>query len=309
MSEKIADELHAFIAAAPHKYPGHLIELFDRAEKALRCCSADSAPQVSIMPMGLSDGRTDYYVQIKVGDRVVTPHVFREEYKAAYHVALYDWLLNGAGEEPDCIEFGPKEWPARVIPARAEPQAARELAQEDMMRASDATALLDYLPSFADIKPRTWDDLFDLLREHGGIGFARKWIERLSEIRTILDAKRTITRAEPQSLPLRGPDCACCEQRPRKDCTVPGCTMKDAGWALERSQAESVLVPKPALDWLFGVGPGPDGKSFDDDQDAEERTPRKYSRRYWWRSKFSSMIPALTRPPHNRVEKTNGSQS
>jgi hypothetical protein len=199
--------------------------------------SADSAPQVSIMPMGLSDGRTDYYVQIKVGDRVVTPHVFREEYKAAYHVALYDWLLNGAGEEPDCIEFGPKEWPARVVPARAEPQAARELAQEDMMRASDATALLDYLPSFADIKPRTWDDLFDLLREHGGIGFARKWIERLSEIRTILDAKRTITRAEPQSLPLRGPDCACCEQRPRKDCTVPGCTMKDAGWALERSQA------------------------------------------------------------------------
>jgi hypothetical protein len=43
MSEKIADELHAFIAAAPHKYPGHLIELFDRAEKALRRCSADSA--------------------------------------------------------------------------------------------------------------------------------------------------------------------------------------------------------------------------------------------------------------------------
>lgn len=43
MSEKIADELHAFIAAAPHKYPGHLIELFDRAEKALRRCSAESA--------------------------------------------------------------------------------------------------------------------------------------------------------------------------------------------------------------------------------------------------------------------------
>lgn len=71
------------------------------------------------------------------------------------------------------------------------------------------------------------------------------------------------------------------------------------GWATKaadrQSQAESVLVPKPALDWLFGVGLGPDGKSFDDDQDAEERTPRKYSRRYWWRSKFSSMIPALTR--------------
>jgi NTP pyrophosphatase (non-canonical NTP hydrolase) len=42
MSEMLADELHAFIAAAPHKYPGHLIELFDRAEKALRRCSAVS---------------------------------------------------------------------------------------------------------------------------------------------------------------------------------------------------------------------------------------------------------------------------
>lgn len=29
----------------------------------------------------------------------------------------------------------------------------------------------------------------------------------------------------------RGPDCACCEQRPRKDCSVPGCSMKDADWA------------------------------------------------------------------------------
>jgi predicted DNA-binding protein (UPF0251 family) len=50
MSEKIADDLHAFIAAAPHKYPGHLIELFDRAEKALRRCSADSAPMRSMTP-------------------------------------------------------------------------------------------------------------------------------------------------------------------------------------------------------------------------------------------------------------------
>lgn len=73
--------------------------------------------EVSIVPMALSDGRTDYFVQIKVGDRAVTPHVFREEYKSAYHVALYDWLLNGTGEEPDCVEFGPDDWPGRVMPA------------------------------------------------------------------------------------------------------------------------------------------------------------------------------------------------
>lgn len=40
---KLADELHAFVAADPHEYPGHLVELFDRAEKALRHCSAESA--------------------------------------------------------------------------------------------------------------------------------------------------------------------------------------------------------------------------------------------------------------------------
>jgi len=36
-------------------------------------------------------------------------------------------------------------------------------------------------------------------------------------------------KARPNS---RGPDCACCERQPRKDCTVPGCTMKNAAWAL-----------------------------------------------------------------------------
>ncbi len=71
-------------------------------------------PVVSIKPMKLSDDRCDYFVSIKVGDREVTPHVFREEYKAAYHVALYDWLLNGSGEEPDVLEFLPKDWPAKV---------------------------------------------------------------------------------------------------------------------------------------------------------------------------------------------------
>jgi len=85
----------------------------------LRLSAALSAPRpapvVSIQPMSLSDGRTDYFVSIKVGDREVTPHVFREEYKAAYHVALYDWLLNGNGEEPDVVAFGPDDWPARRI--------------------------------------------------------------------------------------------------------------------------------------------------------------------------------------------------
>jgi len=93
-------------------------------------------PAVSIKPMRLSDGRADYFVSIKVGDREVTPHVFREEYKAAYHVALYDWLLNGSGEEPDAVAFAPDDWPARVPPAASFAdayEAARQTLPRDLM--------------------------------------------------------------------------------------------------------------------------------------------------------------------------------
>lgn len=69
-------------------------------------------PVISVKVMRLSDGRADYFVSICAGDREVTPHVFREEYKAAYHVALYQWLLND-GPRPDLMAFGPDEWPAQ----------------------------------------------------------------------------------------------------------------------------------------------------------------------------------------------------
>lgn len=43
----------------------------------------------------------------------------------------------------------------------------------------------------------------------------------------------------------RGPDCACCEQQPRKDCTVPGCTMKDAEWALPQTTCQTLIFTDP----------------------------------------------------------------
>lgn len=54
-----------------------------------------------------------------------------------------------------------------------------------------------------------------------------------------------------------------------------------------------VMVPKAALAWLFGEGDDSEGKGFGECEDIEIATPRKYARRYWWRSKFRSMIPAL----------------
>lgn len=109
--------------------------------KARAALSAPPEPcearaMVSIKPMALSDGRIDYFVSIKVGDKDVTPHVFREEYKAAYHVALYDWLLNGRGEEPHCIDFGPNDWPAKRTPHSG--KLREELIEQEAKRRCEA---------------------------------------------------------------------------------------------------------------------------------------------------------------------------
>lgn len=52
-----------------------------------------------------------------------------------------------------------------------------------------------------------------------------------------------------------------------------------------------IEVPKIALDWLNGEAPDADGKWFGDDIPQRDMPPRK---QYWWRSKFRSMIPALS---------------
>ena len=88
--------------------------------------AAPQTPAVDLVKMGLSDGRADFFLRIKAGDREVTPHVFREEYKAAYHVALYRWLLCG-GDMPDLVAFGPDDWPA--IPSVSPDASALMLAE------------------------------------------------------------------------------------------------------------------------------------------------------------------------------------
>ena len=84
---------------------------------------------VSVKPMRLSDGRVDYYVSISCGDREVTPHVFRERYKAEYHVALYDWLLNGK-PKPNLMAFNPEDFPAlSTLPAEPAPADVAEMVR------------------------------------------------------------------------------------------------------------------------------------------------------------------------------------
>jgi hypothetical protein len=94
------------------------------------------APIVRVKTMRLSDGRADHFVSIKVGDREVHPHVFREEFKAAYHVALYSWLLNGTAE-PELMAFNEGEWPAQTTELVGADPVQIELLQEEVARLQD----------------------------------------------------------------------------------------------------------------------------------------------------------------------------
>jgi hypothetical protein len=61
--------------------------------------------------------------------------------------------------------------------------------------------------------------------------------------------------------------------------------------ALTAALQGSVVVPAQALLWLTGEAPDADGKWFGECEDEVIKTPRKYTRAYWWRSKFRSMVP------------------
>jgi hypothetical protein len=62
-------------------------------------------PVVTVQEMQTSAG-TDYFVHIRVADRTVTPHVFKQRWKAEYEVDHWKWIF-GQGEEPDLMEYGP----------------------------------------------------------------------------------------------------------------------------------------------------------------------------------------------------------
>lgn len=84
-----ADSLHAEAAA--------LLAAEQRVRDAIVCDVAE---------MKLTDGRSDFYTRITVGDRSITPYVFRERWKAEYEAATLRWLFCG-GEEPDVCKFDP----------------------------------------------------------------------------------------------------------------------------------------------------------------------------------------------------------
>ncbi|TIN76719.1 hypothetical protein [Mesorhizobium sp.] len=61
-------------------------------------------PVCRVMTMQHSSGAPDHYVSIEVGDRQITPHMFKTKGRAEYEVAEWIWLLNG-GEKPSVLDF------------------------------------------------------------------------------------------------------------------------------------------------------------------------------------------------------------
>lgn len=63
-------------------------------------------PVVSVKEMKTSAG-SDYFVHIRVADREITPHVFKQRWQAEYEVDHWKWLL-GQGDRPDIMDYGPE---------------------------------------------------------------------------------------------------------------------------------------------------------------------------------------------------------
>ncbi|TJU79702.1 MAG: hypothetical protein E5Y15_23185, partial [Mesorhizobium sp.] len=70
-------------------------------------------PVCRVMTMQHSSGAPDHYVSIEVGDRQITPHMFKTKGRAEYEVAEWIWLLNG-GEKPSVLDFDTDPQPLPV---------------------------------------------------------------------------------------------------------------------------------------------------------------------------------------------------
>lgn len=70
--------------------------------------------KITVKTMALSDGRSDYFVAIIVGDREVTPYASRHQYQMEYEAASLRWLLLG-GKKPDLMAYSPNGWPGKPV--------------------------------------------------------------------------------------------------------------------------------------------------------------------------------------------------
>ena len=154
---------------------------------ALKARPVAPAARVFVQEMRLSDGRSDFYVAIKCEDREVTPHMFQERFKAEYHVALYDWLLNG-GEEPCVIDFNENDWPAKHrFAAPAEPAYfpydpnLRETYLQNAKDALTSAGIRRPAPPAAELELVGWIKPIVLHRDMRENGFAVKIWDRYTK--------------------------------------------------------------------------------------------------------------------------------
>lgn len=66
--------------------------------------------RVDVCTMKTSAG-ADYYVRFRCDGREVTPHMFKERYKAEYTADHYAWVFGLRPDEPDLMAYGPESHP------------------------------------------------------------------------------------------------------------------------------------------------------------------------------------------------------
>jgi hypothetical protein len=99
MSSKSSDEELAY-----HAVNGDPWTKEDEAAYTEFLDSTSCRPRVSVREMKLSDGSSDFFVLIRVGDREITPHVYKIRGRAEYDVAHWNYVFFG-GEEPFILDF------------------------------------------------------------------------------------------------------------------------------------------------------------------------------------------------------------
>lgn len=103
------------------------------AHRAGQSTGQGAGISVDVATMRASNG-TDYYVRIACDGREVTPHCFKERWKAEYEAAHYAWIFGLRADEPSILAFDPESHPNApdsplTGPAGVEEMDLRHVAQ------------------------------------------------------------------------------------------------------------------------------------------------------------------------------------
>ncbi|UYW33673.1 DUF551 domain-containing protein [Methylorubrum extorquens] len=109
--------------------------------------AGDAGIAVDVQTMRASNG-TDYYVRIACNGREVTPHSFKERWKAEYEAAHYAWIFGLRADEPSILAYDAESHPNAPAPDSTRTGAAESLREAIEELSAAVTAAHDDYMSF-----------------------------------------------------------------------------------------------------------------------------------------------------------------